>query len=115
MHCAKCGAALADGSSFCQLCGGQAESPAVSAKKGRSWPGRDLAGGIIGGLLGWGLIVLSRDKIAEMQLPEPGAGSTRRVDETSMMNMLSIVGWVLVVAGIFYIVKAALALGRPSD
>lgn len=67
---------------------------------------REIAGGVIGVVVGLGLIAISRERTADLRsLPQPGAGTTARVDETPMMQILLFLGILMLIAGLFYAIR----------
>lgn len=77
--------------------------------------GREIVGGVLGGAVGFILMRLGQGRIAQLG-SETGAGlgTTRRVDETPMMQILIWLGVALIVVGIVYVVRGIARAQRKS-
>ncbi|BBO23190.1 hypothetical protein NPRO_07850 [Candidatus Nitrosymbiomonas proteolyticus] len=86
------------------------------SQKAGSSVARDLVGGIVGALIGFGLMRLGQSRIADLAAEQaPGFGSTRRVDETPMMQILIWLGVALIVIGIAYVLKGLIRASKRTD
>jgi hypothetical protein len=84
------------------------------AKKGQS-PSREIVGGIVGGSIGFLLMRLGQGRIAQMASETgPGLGTTRRVDETPMMQILIWLGVAMILVGIVYAFRGIAGALRKS-
>lgn len=76
---------------------------------------RDLVGGIVGALIGFGLMRLGQSRTADFAVEQaPGFGTTRRVDETPMMQTLIWLGVALMVIGIAYVLKGLVRASKRT-
>ncbi|MCW5939861.1 MAG: hypothetical protein KIS64_09425 [Fimbriimonadaceae bacterium] len=86
------------------------------SQKSGSSVARDLVGGIVGAMIGFGLMRLGQSRIADFAVEQaPGFGSTRRVDETPMMQILIWLGIALMVIGIAYVLEGLIRASKRTD
>lgn len=79
-------------------------------------PSREIVGGLIGAVVGYGIMRIGQEHAAELRsTPPPRIGTTTRVDETPMMLVLIWLGIAMIVVGAGYVVRGVFRVVRGSQ
>ena len=81
--------------------------------KGKPSAARTIISGALGILIGFGLMRLGQARMSELaSTPSPGLGTTTRVDETPMMQILIWLGVGMIIVSVVYVIAGLAKAGR---